>query len=80
MKQLVQFLILFIISIVQCNSETIRSKEIFGFTNFVSESIYKKYDLKKISVLVFLDDNIDKKFIEYAQSNNVKTYLTGKLF
>ena len=54
------------------------SKEVFGFTHFVSADIYKKYDLSKITVLVFLDDNIDAEFLSYAKTNNVRTYLTGK--
>ena len=54
------------------------SRETFGFTNFVPDTIYKKYDLSKISSLVFLDNNIDDKLLEYARSKNVQTYLTGK--
>lgn len=54
-----------------------QSKEVFGFTKFVNENIYKQYDLKKLTVLVFLDDNFDEKFLKYAKENDVRTYLQG---
>lgn len=61
------------ISAVHCSS-----REVFGFTNFVAEAVYKQYDLSKISSLVFLDSAINDQFLEYARSKNVQTYLTSK--
>ena len=68
-------LALFIISTVECKRP---SKEVFGFTNFVDEKIYKKYAITKLTGLIFLDDNIDAKFIDYARENEIRTYLTGR--
>lgn len=70
---LLALLAFFSLSLTVCG----QSREVFGFTNFVNEKIYKQYDLKKLSVLVFLDNNIDEQFIRYAQTNKVRTYLSA---
>lgn len=78
MNQFLCGLILFAIAYCNVVASQKVSQEVFGFTNFVPESIYKKYDLTKISSLVFLDNNINDQFLEFARSKNVQTYLTSK--
>lgn len=80
MNQLLRGLLVSLIVLLAVHSRLVRTasaKEVFGFTNFVADSVYKKYDLSKISSLVFLDCNIDDQFLQYAKSKNVQTYLTS---
>ena len=79
MSQLLRGLLIGLLVLAVHSRLTQAVKEIFGFTNFVADSVYKKYDFSKISSLVFLDSNIDDQFLQYARSKNVQTYLTSKV-